>query len=248
MKKYFTALVFFFFLFLYAHGDNINLEFEKGNREFSKTNYQAALDIFLKIDKKVSNWKLFYNTGCTYFKLDDPVNAKIFFLKAEKLKPFNSSIQKNLKIIDKKINSSIKFKNDDFITKLIKRIETILSVNLVSVFLLLAVFVLNYFIFLLIKKGRSRFVVYGVSFSLAVFLFMSVYHFYRTGKAEKKETAVVVKAESRLRSGPGENNTVLFNISRGIKVKIINESNNWIHVSASSDIAGWIESGAITKI
>lgn len=154
MKKYFIILILFFFLFLQTHGDSINSEFEKGNKEFSSNNYQAALDIFLKISENVSNWKLFYNTGCTYFKLDDLVSAKIFFLKAEKLKPFDSSIQKNLKIIDKKMNNSIKFSDDDFITKFIKRIETILSVNLVSLLLLLAVFILNYFIFLLMKKGR----------------------------------------------------------------------------------------------
>ncbi|MEN8153850.1 MAG: SH3 domain-containing protein [Acidobacteriota bacterium] len=247
MKNFFIVIL-FFFLFFNISGNDITLKFENGNKKFTENDYQEALETYLEIGKSVSNWKLFYNTGCAYFKLNDFVSAKIFFLKADKLKPFNTSIRKNLEITDARLNNSIQIKDDDFVLKFIKRVETIFSINFISLLLLLFVLVLNYFLFVLIKRGRSRFILYGVSFSLILFMFISTYHFYRTGKAQKKEIAVVIKEGAQLRSGPGDNNTVLFNIGPGIKVKIINESVNWIHVSASSDIAGWIKSEAITKI
>jgi uncharacterized protein YgiM (DUF1202 family) len=126
--------------------------------------------------------------------------------------------------------------------------ESIISLNVVSVFLLVSVIILNLFIFLLLKRGKSRFILYGVSFSLVITLLIFSYHIYRAGKQNLRNTAVIVKEDTDLRSGPGENNTILFKVNPGLKVKIIEQSRNWLQVSASSQVAGWLEQDCLERI
>ena len=51
-----------------------------------------------------------------------------------------------------------------------------------------------------------------------------------------------------MRSGPGESNTELFKINPGLEVKILDRSRDWVQVSASPQVAGWIELKCLTLI
>jgi uncharacterized protein YgiM (DUF1202 family) len=186
--------------------------------------------------------------GNCYYKRGDYVRAKIYYLRARRLKPFEPSIRKNIDIVDKRFSDRIEEEKPDFLTRAALRIESIISVNIVSVTLLVLVIILNAFIFLLLKRGKSRFRLYGVSFSLVITLLIAGYHIYRTGKQNVRNTAVILKENSQLRSGPGENNTILFKVNPGLKVKIIEKSRDWVQVSASSQVAGWLEEDRLEKI
>lgn len=222
--------------------------FHQANQSYEKGQYSEALSLFLDIEKTTPHWKLFYNMGNCYYKLGDYVRAKIYYLRARRLKPFEPSILKNIDIVDKRFNDRIEGEKPDFLTRAALRIESIISANVVSVALLVLVIILNLFIFLLMKKGKSRFRLYGVSFSLVITLLIAGYHIYRTGKLNVRNAAVIVKENSQLRSGPGENNTILFKVNPGLKVKIIEKSRDWVQVSASSQVAGWLEEDRLERI
>jgi len=222
--------------------------FDEANRLYEEENIAAALKIYTEIAQTGANWKLFYNMGNCYFKLNQPVQAKIHYLKAQRLEPFDSAIQKNIAIVNKVLNDKVPVPKPDFVSRVLLRIESIISLTLLSVMLLISVIIFNVFVFKWISKGKSRWILYGVSFSLAVTLLAAGYHLYRTGKYNRRDTAVITTAESQLRSGPGRNNTILFKVNPGLQVKIIDSSRNWLQVSASSDIAGWIEEENLKRI
>jgi hypothetical protein len=217
--------------------------FNRANQLYEQGNYAEALTLYLETGSTVSHWKVFYNIGNCYFKLNRPVQAKIYYLRAQRLKPFAASIQKNIEIVNKRLKDEIPQPKPDFITRLLMRIESILSLNILSVMLLVMIVIFNGFLFALIKKGKNRPVLYGVSFSLLLMLLVTGYHIYRVGKYNRRDLAVVTGQNTQLRSGPGENNTVLFKVNPGLQVKIIDRSGNkqWFQVSASADIAGWVE-------
>ncbi len=222
--------------------------FSNANKLYEEGKYAEALAGYLEIEKNAAHWRLFYNTGNCYYKLGNFIKAKIYYLRAQRLEPFEPSIRKNLRILDKRFSDKITPKKEDFLSRVALRFESLVSLNVVTVLLLMLVLVLNGFIFLLIKKGSSRFRIYGISFSLVVVLLVGGYHVYRAGKVNRRNTAVVVKTDSQLRSGPGESNTVLFKVNPGLKVKIIDKSRDWVQVSASSQVAGWIEEKRIERI
>jgi tetratricopeptide (TPR) repeat protein len=243
------VVVIFSFSSLFLRGDELSGEtFDEANRLYEAGKYTEALKTYREIEQQGAHWKLFYNMGNCYYKLNDFVKAKIYYLRAERLKSFDASIQKNIDIVNNKFSDKIPGEEPDFIGRVIKKIESAISLNAVSVVLLISVLILNLFIFLLIKKGKNRLLIYGVSFSLMFSLLIFSYHAYRINKQNLKDTAVIVKPESTLRSGPGETNTILFKVNPGIKVKIIDKSRDWVQVSASKEIAGWIEGNHIERI
>jgi tetratricopeptide (TPR) repeat protein len=233
---------------LSAVSNGIDESFKNANQLYEEGKFDEALNLYRTIEGQIAHWKLFYNMGNCYYKTGDFVKAKIYYLRAERLKPFDSSIQKNIDIVNKRFSDKIEPENPDFISRTVQRIETLISLNMVSAVLIISIIVLNLFIFLLIKNGRTKFRLYGVSFSLVIVLLIAGYHIYRTGKQSMRNTAVVIKIDTELRSGPGENNTILFKVNPGLKVKIIEKSRNWVQVSASSQIAGWIEASRIEPI
>jgi tetratricopeptide (TPR) repeat protein len=222
--------------------------FDEANRLYEQEKYSQALQIYLEIEKNGANWKLFYNMGNCSFKLNQPVRAKIYYLKAQRLKPFENSIQKNIEIVNKRLNDTVPYPRPDFISRVLLRIESVISLNVLAVILLLFIFIFNGFVFMWIKKGKSRLIIYGVSFSLVLLLLAGAYHMYRIDKHNRQNTAVITRVNAQLRSGPGENQTILFKVSPGLQVKIIEESGDWVQVTASSDIAGWIEAKHIERI
>ena len=224
--------------------------FDQANQLYEEGKYPEALNQYLEIEKAASHWKVFYNMGNCYYKLDQPVRAKIYYLKARRLEPFEPSIQKNIEIVNQQLKDKVPTSQPDFISRLLMRIESILSLNILSITLLLLVVIFNGFVLLLIKKGKNRFILYGVSFSLILVLFFTGYHIHRVNKYNRRDTAVIIKEDAQLRSGPGENNTVLFKVNPGLEVKIIDQGVNkkWLQVSASSEIAGWIEAESLEQI
>lgn len=254
MRKVIPLLIVLFFVSaigtvrLSASSDGISDGFTNANQLYEEGKFAEALTVYKSIEAQVAHWKLFYNMGNCYYKTGDYVKAKIYYLRAERLKPFDTSIQKNIDIVNKRFSDKIEPETPDFISRTVQRIETLISLNMVSAALIVSIIVLNLFIFLLLKNGQTRFRLYGVSFSLVITLLMAGYHIYRTGKQTLRNTAVIVKADTELRSGPGENNTILFKVNPGLKVKIIEKSRNWAQISASSQIAGWIEKESIEQI
>lgn len=223
-------------------------QFQKANQLYEDGKYPEALTIYLELEKSIPHWTLFYNMGNCYYKLGNYVSAKIYYLRALRLKPFDAAIEKNIGIVDMHFADKIEVEAPDFLSKVALRIETGLHMNVVSIILLVAVALFNFYLFMLILKGRSRFRLYAISFSLVFTILIGVYHGYRTDKQGRRDVAVIVDPESRLRSGPGENNTVLFKVNPGLKVKVVEKSRGWVQVSASSQVAGWIEEERLERI
>ncbi len=64
----------------------------------------------------------------------------------------------------------------------------------------------------------------------------------------RSRSAVVWEEDAQLRSGPGGDNTVLFKVNPGLEVRIIDRRGDWVQVTASERIAGWIEAKRLVLI
>jgi len=224
-----------------------NSLFNQANLLYEEGQYDQALNLYQQLEQEMVNWKLFFNIGNCFYKQNQFVTAKIYYLRAQRLQPLEPSIKRNIYIVNKYFKDAEETEKD-FITRMIQKIESLIPLNLLSVLIILLVFLINGFIFLLIKIGKRRILLYGLSFSLVFALFFSFYHIYRVKKINTRNTAVIIKEDSQLRSGPGFDNTVLFKVNPGIKVRIIDKSRNWFQVTASRHIAGWIVAEDLEQI
>jgi len=236
-------------LFLATPGSAATKEdFSAANNDYQAGRYGDALKSYLLINRQLTHWAVLYNIGNCYFKLDQPLAAKIYYLRARKFQPLEPSIARNLAVVDKNFKDVIVPETSDFITRAIQVLEAKLNVNALSLLLLAAILLLNIFLFLLMKKGRRKKIIYGLAISLLLCLVLGAYHYDRVAGLRQKSIAVVSEADSVLRSGPGESNTELFKINPGLEVKILDRSRDWVQVSASPQVAGWIELKRLTLI
>lgn len=236
-------------LLLAAAGSSaVQDDFSTANSHYGAGRYGEALKIYLRINQQLTNWQVLYNIGNCYFKLDQPLAAKIYYLRSRKFQPLDSSIARNITIVNKSFKDIIAPETPDFISRTIQVLEAKLSLNLLSLLLLVAILLLNVSLFLLLKKGKNKKIIYGLAFSLFLSLALGAYHYNRVAGQWQTSIAVVSEENSILRSGPGESNTELFKINPGLEVKILDRNRDWVQVSASPQVAGWIELKHLTLI
>ncbi len=249
MKHKKIILLFILLLGLAATGSAAGKDdFLIANRHYEAGRYAEALKTYQQINRQLTNWKVLYNIGNCYFKLDQSLAAKIYYLRARKYQPLDPSIARNIAVVNKSFKDSIAVQTPDFISRTIQILQAKMSLNMLSLLLLAAILLLNIFLFLLLKKGRHKKLIYGLAFSLLLSLVLSAYHAGRVSSLGQTSMAVVSAANSILRSGPGESNTELFTVNPGLEVKIIDRNRDWVQVLASPQVAGWIELKSLTLI
>ena len=216
-------------------------DFAAANREYEQGGYAEALAIYRGISRQVTDWKVLFNIGNCHYKLENYLSAKIYYLKARKLRPLEASISKNIAMVNRRLPAAAAPVGMDFVSRALQVLEARLSLNALSVLLLLAVLLLNISIFLLLTRGKNKKLIYAAAFTILLTLVLGAYHVQRVAALGRSAGAMIMEESSLLLSGPGEDNTVLFKVDPGLEVQIIDRYRNWVQVTASSQIAGWIE-------
>jgi len=223
-------------------------DFSVANGHYQAGRTSEALKAYQEINRGLTHWKVLYNIGNCYFKLGQPLAAKIYYLRARSFQPLDPSIARNIAIVNKRFKDAIVPEAPDFISRAIQALHARLGLNALSLLLLAAILLLNISLFLLLKKGRNKKIIYGLAFSLLLSLVVGATLYSRLNSQRQTSIAVVSEENSVLRSGPGESNTELFKINPGLEVKILDRSRDWVQVSASPQVAGWIELKRLTLI
>lgn len=235
-------------LLLSGAGAGIRDDFSAANRAYEEGKYPEALARYLEINKQADDWQVPYNIGNCYYKMGRYLSAKVYYLKARKLRPLEPAITRNIAMTNRYFRDDARLPEPDFITRAVQTLESKISMDALSILLLLAVLLLNVFIFLLLTRGRNKKVAYALGFALLAAAGLAACHISRASAMDRSRTAVVWDTDAQLRSGPGEDNTVLFTVNPGLEVRIIDRSRDWVQVTASERIAGWIEKKKLVLI
>ncbi len=244
------AIVFLAGLALLAAGVAAAVEddFAAANRNYKEGKFAAALPLYLEVNRRVSDWQVLYDIGNCYYKMERYLSAKVYYLKARKFQPQDDAVARNIAMTNLHFRDVVTLPEPDFVARTIQLLESKLSLNGLSILLLLAVALLNACLFLLLTRERNKKTSYAQAFSLLLALGLGAYHASRTAALGRSDVAVVWAEGSQLRSGPGEDNTVLFKVNPGLEVKIIDRSGDWVQATASEQIAGWIEKKRLVLI
>ena len=223
-------------------------DFAAANRRYEQGRFAEALSSYLGINRQVTDWKVLFNIGNCQYKLGNFLSAKFYYLQARKYRPLERSIAKNIAMVNRRFPATVAPASPDFVTRILQGLESKLSLNALSAMLLLALLLLNISLFLLLTRGKSKKIVYAAAFSLLLALAIGAYHISRVAALGQSAGAMIMEENSLLRSGPGEDNTVLFKVDPGLEVQVIDRYHDWVQVSASAQIAGWIEKKRLALI
>ena len=69
---------------------------------YSREQYDKAITLYEKLTKKTSNYKVFYNLGCSYYRTDNIAKSILWLERASRLNPSDEDIQFNLSLVRNK--------------------------------------------------------------------------------------------------------------------------------------------------
>lgn len=252
MKKYiFLFILVLITTTLFSQQDSTKVFFKKANELYKNGDYTNAIILYQKIlNTNSHSAELYYNLGNAYLKNNQIPQSILYYEKALKLKPNNEDIKTNLDYANIFINNEIQHSSQFIIDRIILTITNTLTSNqwaiLAIVFLILALAQIA--IFLFAKSHRTR----KISFFSSIFTFiivaiMLVLSYQNMQNIVNPKQAIIMQTTS-LKSSPTDKGTDLYILNPGIKVQILNSSEQWNEIRLPNGTKGWILNQKIEKI
>jgi tetratricopeptide (TPR) repeat protein len=221
-----------------------------GADAYKAKNYPQAIESYQKlISDGYRSAAVYYNLGNAYYKTDQISLAILSYERALRLAPADEDIRYNLKLANLKTVDRITpipqlylvTKYQSFASSRSSRTWAIYSV--VAVWLALIAFSLYLFI-----AGIRRVGFFSGSLLLLFALFFS-YLSYAQRQAEFGDgQAILITANTYIKSAPDTSGTDLFMIHEGVKLNILDKVGEWSKVRLADGKVGWVEQRTFTVI
>lgn len=250
MKK---ILLFVFLMSAVALNAQSNGElWNQGNEAYSMGQYQTALDNYLQIaDGGYESYKLYYNIGNAYYKLDEIGKAILYYEKALKLDPSGADAQNNLQIARLHTLDKIDQVPEFVLATWTKGVRNLLSSNgwgYVSLALFAVVLVLLLMFKFAPTTGARKlsFVLACVVFLFSIFALLFSVSLKRNATSD--DSAIVMVPVSNIKSAPNSTGNNLFILHEGSKVQILEQAGKWCRVEIADGRQGWMQMGDVEVI
>ncbi len=204
---------------------------------YNEKDYSGAIKILNEIEVKKPHYLVYYNLGLCYWQLNDYYSARKYFLKSFFLNNNNQELRLMLNLLDQKMNLQSNYEFLAGSNPIWQSIKLVFSGTVLCSLILITFYLLNFFIFLLLKWKKR--VHKTIALLLILFLLQLI-----IGLIEFREQVVLKKAlireESRLFSGPGKSEVELDTVRRGMALRVIQYHREWAQVLVENRYAGWI--------
>ena len=233
-------------------GAEVSKLLSSGNQFYSQGNYKAAIEQYERVVQlPFSNEIVYYNLGNAYFKNNQLGNAILNFEKASKLAPHDQDVIANLELAKSRIADKIESRQENFLVRELRKMTSFLPLD-VETALVVLMFVsanLSFALFLLSRSPLlSRLALIGAGVLMFFSCVLGVSNAMRIYQAETLREGVVLADKVDVVSGPAADNSILFSVHEGLKIRIENELEGWLHISLENGWNGWIKKDGVGMI
>ncbi len=224
--------------------------FNSAGNHYQNQDYDEALKIYLEIEQEnYESAPLYFNIGNCYFKKGKLGYAILYYLRAQKLSPGDADVETNLEFARMFMPTRMEGIKINPVTAFFDMIVDSYTLNLIawiaSVLFILLMLYLSVIMFLQWRGLVIRMSVYIMIFLVLVSSGLASYK-YRTDYLTEK--GVIVADETRILSGPGEDNDVEFVGVFGLTFEIEKKTDNYYLALFENKRKGWIKRGDVEKI
>tara|TARA_X000001036_G_scaffold397025_1_gene398975 strand:- start:4232 stop:4975 length:744 start_codon:yes stop_codon:yes gene_type:complete len=222
---------------------NIDEQFFSANNYYNSSNYLESIELYEKIlDEGWESSNLYYNLGNAYYRQGMIGQSIWSYNKALRINPRNSDIKHNLEILNARIKDRIVLPDEFFLVRIYMKIksrynlEEWLFIGSTMIFISVILFLLSkLYIFDNFILDRSLIVFIVTSIIIHVIILD------RFLDENDNRIGVIIDNSVDAYSGPfyGDN-TILFKINEGTKVKIVQAQNNWIEIILLNGNRAWV--------
>ncbi|MFH2143127.1 MAG: tetratricopeptide repeat protein [Bacteroidota bacterium] len=228
------------------------VELDSASTNYKNGNYEKAIGFYSDlIESGYESSELYYNLGCSYFKINNLPQAILYFEKAKLQSPGDEDINYNLEFARSFIVDKIEVLPPFFLNQWYITLRSVFSTNgwayfSIGTFCFFLLLLLFYFFTRKIFVKKLTF-----WFSL-LFLIISIVSFSFSYKQYKMITertgAIVFNPTVTLKSSPDEIGTDLFILHEGTKVFIEENIGDWYRIKLPDGSVGWLKESDIRKI
>jgi len=246
--KYFIILILFFSI---AFAQNIDERFFNANNYYNNSKYLESINVYESI--LAEGWEsnnLYYNLGNAYFRQNMIGQAIWAYNKALKINPRNSDVNNNLEIVNARIKDRIILPDEFFLVKSYMNFKSSYNLNEWLIIGSITIF-FSVILFLLSKLYIFDNVILD-RLILGLIILAMIEHgiiLDRFFDESDNKIGIIIDNEVDTYSGPfyGDN-TILFKVNEGTKVKINQSQNNWIEIILLDGNRGWVPLDKIRQI
>jgi tetratricopeptide (TPR) repeat protein len=225
--------------------------FAAGNAAYEEEHFQEAVAAYQKVlGFGISDPRVLYNLGNAWFRIGRLGPAILNYERSLRLDPSDREARDNLELCRGLIRDRVGEPELQYPIRVVK--DTLEEVPAPSIaWLFLGCAWAAAAAAAAIPLARSwigrRLSAYALVALGLVALTVGVALLYR-GRQDAAPIAIVLEDRIDVRSGPGEENTILFTVHEGTRVDLHNSLERWVQVSLPNGLSGWVPATAIEKV
>lgn len=232
--------------------DSIDILKAQADSAFSAEKFDEAESIYLRLAEQGECSAIYYNLGCTYYRLDNMAKAVLWFERALKLDPSDDDIRFNLTMARSKTVDRIIPRHEMFFVSAWKTLMHSQSVtewaySAIATFILALLLIALYLY--CSSVGLRKIGFFGALLSLILCLLFNVLAYNLRNYNNTHTAGIIMDPAVTVRSTPTNSGTDLFVIHEGTRVEIVDNSmRDWAEVQIADGKVGWIEKNTYESI
>jgi tetratricopeptide (TPR) repeat protein len=225
--------------------------FEQANDAYEKKRFDEAVSSYETILKYgVADPRVLYNLGNAYFMLGKLAPAILNYERALRIDPADADTRENLELARSRIRDRVLEPDAPFPVQALQQVLDAISPNAMAWIVLgFWVLVTSLAALLLVARDamRRRLLVYSLLAGGLCALLAAGGLAFKVHQAMARE-AIVMLDRVDVRSGPGEDNTVLFTVHEGTSLELRNRLDGWFQVSLPNALSGWVAAASVEEV
>ncbi len=246
MKKTLILLL-LFGLFATTKADP-KTDFEKANALYQQQDFAGAITIYNRIiEQGFLHAETFYNLGNAHYRQGNIGLAILNYEKALKISTDDEDARHNLTLANKQIVDEFSALPTPTLQRIFNDASSVLSAAQWSFVALFFFALMLLFAALFVFVKRHNFYLVAVLL-LFVFGLMTEGIAYGKHRVEQEKFAILVVANSYVKSAPATAAEDLFILHEGTKVKVLEEFEGWQKIKLPDGKIGWINQNGLAAI
>ena len=244
MKRFIILLSCVITFALNIFAEDVDILKMQADSAYSHEQYDKAIKLYEKLASNTENYKVYYNLGCAYYRVDNIAKSVLWLERASRLNPSDEDVQFNLALVRNKTIDKITPKHEMIIVSILKKLVNLMSleswsVTCIILFILSFVFISLFFFSNILTLRKLGLLMFALCFVLCVLGNICAYQ--QRSLAASHENGIIMSPAVTVKSTPTDSGSDLFVIHEGTFVEIKDSSmKDWLEIQIADGKVGWI--------
>lgn len=213
--------------------------YEKAHRAdeyYRQGDYENALILYHDIERERVSFGLYYNLGNTYFKYGQFAKAKLYYLRAQRIRPSDQDVAHNLRSVEMRLTDAVKQREYPVFLAFIVAIKNSLSLNAVLI-TSACIWLLSSLLWALYHHKMSKTLITAIVGLSCIALVITAIRL----KEYNTSSYILTAPEASAASEPLETSSTIFTIHAGVEFEIREKTDKWYLIVLKNGFRGWIK-------